>query len=134
MRRPDRDPRPVELGTALDGIHTLWNPRTIARLNDYDVKAVKVARAFVWHTHDDTDELFLVVEGEVRIGLRDGGEHTVTPPAGSLFVVPRGVQHRPYSTDGASILLFEPAGTVNVGDRHDDLPEHITATAGRPTA
>lgn len=122
---------PIELSAALAGVDSLWNPQVVARLNDYDIKVVRVAGDFVWHTHDDTDELFLVIDGEVRIGLRDAdGEREVALPAGSLFVVPRGVEHRPTST-GASILLLEPAGTVNVGDRHQEVPEHITTTAGR---
>ncbi len=84
----------------------------------------------VWHVHDNTDEFFLVLEGELTIALRDGAERTVTLPRGAVFVVPRGVEHKPSSPGGASILMFEPAGTSSVGERHDPVPEHIEATTG----
>jgi mannose-6-phosphate isomerase-like protein (cupin superfamily) len=94
-----------------------------------------VAGEHVWHSHDSTDEFFLVLAGELTIALRDagpGGERTVRLAQGSVFVVPRGVEHRPSSPDGASILMFEPSGTSTVGDRHDPVPEHVDATTGHP--
>lgn len=122
---------PVDLGAALAAFDDLWAPRIAAKVNDYDVRIAKVAGEFAWHRHDDTDEFFLALDGELRIALRDGhGERTVTLPKGSLFVVPRGVEHKPSSTSGASILMFEPTGTPNTGDHHEQLPEYITTTAG----
>ncbi len=124
---------PIDLTTALASFDDLWSPRIVTRVNDYDVRIVKVAGEFVWHRHDDTDELFLVLDGELLIGLReDGDERTVTLARGSVFVVPRGVEHRPASTAGASALLIEPTGTVNVGDVDGPLPDHVRATSGRP--
>ena len=123
---------PLDLASALAGFDELWDPRIVARVNDYDVRIAKVAGEFTWHRHDDTDEFFLVLDGELRIGLREErGEREVTLPRGSIFVVPRGVEHRPSATPGASILMFEPTGTPNTGDRHDELPAHITTTTGR---
>lgn len=123
---------PIHLEAALATFDDLWDPRIIARINDYDVRIAKVAGEFAWHSHDNTDEFFLVLDGELRIGLRDeNGERVVALSKGSVFVVPRGVEHKPSSTDGASILMFEPTGTPNIGDRHDQIPDHITATTGR---
>ncbi len=122
---------PISLYAALATFDALWSPRIVARINDYDVRIAKVAGDFVWHTHDDTDEFFLVLEGELTIGLRDdNGERTVTLHRGSVFVVPRGTEHKPFSAQGASILMFEPTGTTNVGDQHDDVPGYIQATTG----
>lgn len=90
-----------------------WSPKVIARLNDYEVKLAKLKGEFVWHTHEDTDELFLVIEGLLTIQLRDGD---VTLGPGQLFVVPRGVEHCPITDGEVSTLLIEPAGVVNSGD------------------
>jgi mannose-6-phosphate isomerase-like protein (cupin superfamily) len=127
---------PISLRVALAGFDTLWSPRIVSRVNDYDVRIAKVAGEHVWHVHDSTDEFFLVLEGELTIALRDTehddaavSERAVTLPQGSVFVVPRGVEHRP-SSAGASILMFEPTGTATVGDRHDLIPEHIDVTTG----
>ena len=102
---------------ALADIDELWSPRPLARINDYAVKAVRVQGEFVWHRHTATDELFLVVSGELDIDVRDaGGERRVSLGAEDVFVVPRGVDHRPVSRHGAELLLLEPADTVNTGD------------------
>ena len=102
---------------ALADIDELWSPRPLARINDYAVKAVRVLGEFVWHRHSATDEMFLVVSGELDIDLRDAdGERRVHLCAEEVFVVPRGVEHRPVSRYGAEILLLEPSGTVNTGD------------------
>lgn len=102
-----------------------WSPKVIARLNDYEVKLAKLKGEFVWHTHDDTDELFLVIEGSLTIQLRDGD---VTLGPGQLFVVPRGVEHRPIAEGEVSTLLIEPAGVVNTGDAGGLLTaEHDTS-------
>ncbi|MFD9825660.1 cupin domain-containing protein [Streptomyces violascens] len=124
---------PVVLSAAFSAFEALWSPRVVARVNDYDVRIAKVAGEHVWHAHDDTDEFFLVLEGELRIALRDGGgEREVVLPQGTVFVVPRGTEHKPSSKAGASILLFEPTGTLTVGDRHDEIPPHVDATEGHP--
>ncbi len=126
---------PNDLTAALAAFDQLWSPRIVTRVNDYDVRIAKVAGEHVWHAHDDTDEFFLVLDGELRIALRDGAddaEREVVLPRGSVYVVPRGVPHRPSSPGGASILMFEPSGTSSVGNRHDPVPEHVDATTGHP--
>ncbi|MDQ3785658.1 MAG: cupin domain-containing protein, partial [Actinomycetota bacterium] len=85
----------------------------------------------VWHVHLDTDEFFLVLDGTIDIGLREeAGERTVTLRRGEVFVVPRGVFHKPSSAAGAAVLLVEPTGTLSVGDEHDEVPDHVDATTG----
>jgi mannose-6-phosphate isomerase-like protein (cupin superfamily) len=122
---------PLALATALASFDDLWSPRVVARVNDYDVRVAKVAGEHVWHAHDHTDEFFLVIEGELHISLREKGvERTVSLPRGSVFTVPRGVEHRPYAPSGASILMFEPTGTLSVGDRHEEIPDHVDVTTG----
>jgi mannose-6-phosphate isomerase-like protein (cupin superfamily) len=90
-----------------------WSPKKIADLNDYEVKLVKLQGEFVWHSHEDTDELFLVVDGELTIQLRD---RDVVLRSGELFVVPRGVEHCPRAERETAVLLLEPRGVVNTGD------------------
>jgi mannose-6-phosphate isomerase-like protein (cupin superfamily) len=90
-----------------------WSPKVVARLNDYEIKLVRIQGEFVWHTHDDTDELFLVIDGHLTIRLRDGD---VTVGPGQLFVVPRGVEHCPVADGEVRAMLIEPAGVVNTGD------------------
>ncbi|MGR6319583.1 cupin domain-containing protein [Micromonospora soli] len=124
---------PIELAAALARFDQLWSPRIVTTVNDYDVRVAKVAGEHVWHAHDHTDEFFLVLDGELRIALRDGaggGEREVVLPRGAVYVVPRGVEHRPSAPDGASILMFEPSGTSSVGDRHDEVPGHVDTTTG----
>ncbi|MEW2488273.1 cupin domain-containing protein [Streptomyces sp. NPDC048411] len=124
-------PDPILLSEALTTFETLWSPRIVTRVNDYDVRVAKVRGDHVWHVHDDTDEFFLVLDGTLDIALReDGGERTVTLDRDAVFVVPRSTWHKPFSADGASLLLFEPSGTSTVGDRHDNVPEHVDATTG----
>lgn len=108
----------VDLAKKFDRFTDLWSPKLVARLNDYEVKLVKVEGEFVWHTHDDTDELFLVLEGTLTIQLR---ERDVTLGPGQLFVVPRGVEHCPRSEGEVKALLLEPAGVVNTGDAGGEL-------------
>jgi mannose-6-phosphate isomerase-like protein (cupin superfamily) len=123
---------PIDLLAALATVEQLWDPRIAARVNDYEARVAKVAGEFAWHRHDTTDEFFLVLDGELRIALREaGGERSVTLPTGSVFVVPRGVEHKPSSAGGASILMFDPSGTPNTGDHHEPLPAHVTTTTGR---
>ncbi|MGY0004633.1 cupin domain-containing protein [Micromonospora sp. I033] len=127
------NPEPIELAAALARFDQLWSPRIVTTVNDYDVRIAKVAGEHVWHAHEHTDEFFLVLDGELRIALRDGvdgAEREVVLPRGAVFVVPRGVEHRPSAPDGASILMFEPSGTSSVGERHDEVPAHVDATTG----
>ncbi|MDI3404774.1 cupin domain-containing protein [Streptomyces cavernicola] len=104
---------PVNLAEKLSQFSELWSQKKVAALNDYEVKLAKVKGEFVWHTHEDTDELFLVISGRLTIQLRDGD---VVLEPGELFVVPRGVEHCPVADEETAILLLEPAGTLNTGD------------------
>lgn len=90
-----------------------WSPKKIAALNDYEIKIVKIKGEFVWHSHTDTDEMFLVTKGQIRIQLRNGD---VPLGPGELFVVPRGVEHCPIAEDEAEVMLIEPVGVVNAGN------------------
>ncbi|MFI8206242.1 cupin domain-containing protein [Streptomyces sp. NPDC085937] len=121
----------ISLSKALDSFDALWSPRIVTQVNDYDVRIAKVGGEHVWHVHDDTDEFFLVLDGELHISLREpDGERTVLLPRGAVFTVPRGTEHKPYAPSGAALLLFEPTGTPSVGDRHDEIPEHVDSTTG----
>ena len=110
--------RAVDLRDKLSLFSEHWSPKVVATMNDYEVKVAKVKGEFVWHSHADTDELFLVVDGTLTIQLPDGD---VTLSPGQLFVVPRGVEHCPVAAEEASILLIEPAGVVNTGQAGGDL-------------
>ncbi|MEU3841437.1 cupin domain-containing protein [Streptomyces sp. NPDC028635] len=122
---------PISLATALASFTERWSPRIVTTVNDYDVRVAKVEGEHVWHVHEHTDEFFLVLSGELHIGLREpSGERTVVLPQGSLFTVPRGTEHKPYAPGPAEILLLEPSGTLTVGDRHDEVPAHVDATTG----
>ena len=90
-----------------------WSPKVVAKINDYEVKVVRVEGEFVWHQHDDTDELFLVLDGVLTIALRD---RDVVLRPGELFVVPRGVEHCPRADSEVRAVLLEPAGVVNTGN------------------
>ncbi len=90
-----------------------WRPRVVAEMNDYQFKLVKVEGEFVWHDHAETDETFIVLAGHLRIEFRDG---QVEIGAGEMYVVPKGVEHRPVADTEASILLIEPRGIVNTGE------------------
>lgn len=103
----------IDLTVALATFTEPWSPRIVARYNDNKVFLAKAKGDFVWHSHPDTDDLFLVLDGRLTIELRD---RDIELGPGELFVVPRGVEHRPRSTDGASVLLIEPEGTPNTGD------------------
>ena len=118
---------PISLSAALASFDTLWSPRIVTRVNDYDVRVAKVQGEHLWHTHDHTDEFFLVLDGELQITLRD---RTVVLRKGEVFTVPRGTEHKPVSPGGAQILMFEPTGTPTVGDRHEQIPDHVDATTG----
>jgi mannose-6-phosphate isomerase-like protein (cupin superfamily) len=106
-------PEPVRLAEKLATFTEHWSPRIVAGFNDHDVMVVKAKGEFVWHSHPDTDDLFLVLKGRLRIDLRDG---SVTLGPGDLYVVSKGVEHRPVAEEEVEFLIIEPAGTPNTGD------------------
>ncbi|MCW2592595.1 MAG: cupin [Mycobacterium sp.] len=108
----------LDIAEKLSLVSEHWSPKVVARLNDYEIKVVKLQGEFVWHAHDDTDELFLVVSGELRIQLRDGD---VMLRPGQLFVVPRGIEHCPIADGEVHAVLIEPAGVINTGDASGSL-------------
>ncbi|GAB18517.1 hypothetical protein GOEFS_055_00300 [Gordonia effusa NBRC 100432] len=111
-------PESIDLAQKLGLFDEHWSPKRIAQLNDYDIKVVKILGDFVWHSHDDTDELFLVISGRLTIQFRD---HDVILTPGQLCVVPRGVEHCPRSDSEVTALLLEPAGVVNTGQAGGEL-------------
>jgi mannose-6-phosphate isomerase-like protein (cupin superfamily) len=123
--------QPVNVNHALRSFDDIYSPRIVARVNDYDVRIAHAKGEHVWHVHEDTDEFFLVVDGQFDVALRDadGSETSVRLEQGDVFVVPRGTEHMP-SSAGASILMFEPTGTSSTGDRHDAIPDHVDSTTG----
>src|SRR5439155_16921930 len=130
------DAKPVNVHAALATFDEVYSPRIVARMNDYDVRIAHANGEHVWHVHDDTDEFFLVLDGQFDIALRraDGTETTVVLRAGDTFVVPKGTEHKP-SSPGGSILMFEPTGTSTTGDRHEgEIPAHVDSTTGHELA
>jgi mannose-6-phosphate isomerase-like protein (cupin superfamily) len=111
-------PSVIDLTSVIASFSEPWKPRTVAVVNDYDVRIAKVHGEFTPHRHLDTDELFLVITGSFTIRLESGD---VTLGPGQLYVVPKGVQHQPFSADGAEVLLIEPTVTVNTGDTPSEL-------------
>lgn len=95
-----------------------WSPKVVAEMNDYQFKIAKVEGEFVWHDHPDTDEVFIIIEGALDIEFRDG---KVSLKAGELFVVPKGVEHKPVAKSPCKIMLVEPKGIVNTGDKTSEL-------------
>jgi mannose-6-phosphate isomerase-like protein (cupin superfamily) len=107
----------INLAEKLSKIADHWQPRVVAELNDYQFKLVKIEGDFVWHSHPDTDEAFIVVEGELRIDFRDGA---VTLGPGEMYVVKKGVEHKPYAAREVKMMLIEPRGVTNTGDAGGD--------------
>lgn len=95
-----------------------WSPRVVAEMNDYQFKLAKVEGEFVWHDHPDTDEVFIVIEGTLNIEFRDG---VVSLNSGEMFVIPKGVEHKPVADKECKIMLVEPKGVVNTGDCDSEL-------------
>ena len=112
----------INLSDKLATFTDYWSPRTVAQLNHYDVMIVKVRDEFVWHKHDDTDDFFLVLKGSLDIQLRD---RVVTLGPGEMFIVPKGVEHRPVARTETHLLLIEPTGTPNTGDPKTAAPRKI---------
>jgi mannose-6-phosphate isomerase-like protein (cupin superfamily) len=107
----------ISFAEAFESFDDTWQPRVVAEMNDYQFKLVKVQGDFIWHDHGDTDEAFVVLDGELRIDLRDG---SVTIGPGEMFVVPKGVPHKPFSATETKVLLVEPRGVVNTGGAGGD--------------
>jgi mannose-6-phosphate isomerase-like protein (cupin superfamily) len=95
-----------------------WSPRVVAEMNDYQFKLVKVEGEFIWHDHPDTDEVFIVLEGILNIEFRDG---LVTLNSGEMFVIPKGMEHKPVANSECKIMIVEPKGVVNTGDSGSEL-------------
>jgi mannose-6-phosphate isomerase-like protein (cupin superfamily) len=120
----------ISLKDKLSAFSDYWSPKIIAELNGQHVKVAKLKGEFDWHHHEAEDELFLVLDGVLRMDYRDAaGEHTTTLEPGELIVVPRDTEHRPVATEEVAVLLFEPAGTLNTGNVRNDrtvpLPERL---------
>ena len=109
----------ISLADKLATFQEFWSPRTVTTFNDCDVMVVKVKGEFTWHKHDDTDDFFLVLKGKLDIELRD---RTVTLGPGELYVVPKGVEHRPVAREEVHLMLIEPSGTPNTGDKATAAP------------
>ena len=127
------DAKPVNLHAALSSFDEIYSPRIVTRMNDYDVRIAHAQGDHIWHVHADTDEFFLVIDGQFDIALRaaDGAERTVSLREGDVFVVPKGTEHRP-SSPGGSILMFEPSQTLSTGDWHEgEIPDHVHSTTGQ---
>ena len=105
--------KPINLAEKLAQFDTHWSPKIVGSFNGHDLMVVKVLGEFVWHDHPETDDFFMVLSGELVIDLPDGA---VTLKPGEVFVVPKGMQHRPRATVETHLLLIEPAGTPNTGD------------------
>jgi mannose-6-phosphate isomerase-like protein (cupin superfamily) len=104
--------RAINLAEKFGLLREQWSPRVVAELNEYQFKVVRIEGDFIWHDHPETDEAFLVLEGELRIDFRDGA---VLLGPGELFVVPKGVEHKPYAASEVRMLLIEPRGVLNTG-------------------
>jgi mannose-6-phosphate isomerase-like protein (cupin superfamily) len=110
--------RSINLQEKLTKFSEHWSPKIVAQMNDYHFKVVKVQGEFVWHAHAGTDEVFLVLKGQLDIHFHDG---KVSLNEGEMYVVPKGVQHKPFAEEECHILLVEPAGLVNTGDQESEL-------------
>jgi mannose-6-phosphate isomerase-like protein (cupin superfamily) len=112
----------VNLDQKLRLFSDYFAPRTIAQFNGNDVMVTKLKGPFIWHKHDDTDDFFLVISGKLEIELRD---RTINLAPGELFIVPKGIEHRPIAHDEVHVLLIEPSGTPNTGDKSTAAPRRV---------
>ena len=108
----------INLEDKLSKFSEHWSPKVIAEMNDYQFKLVKIEGEFVWHDHPDTDEVFIVIEGTMKIEFED---QTIELNEGEMLVVPKGVRHKPYAEEECKVMLVEPRGVVNTGDAEGDL-------------
>ena len=111
-------PEKINLNQKFDLFTEHWSPKIVGSVDDYDIKIVKVEGEFIWHAHADEDELFLVLDGTLTIGFRDGAV-TLTP--GELIVIPKGIEHKPSAAHECRILVMESKSVINTGDIEDDL-------------
>ncbi|PCI85700.1 MAG: cupin [Hyphomicrobiales bacterium] len=109
---------PINLEQKFSLFSEQWKPKVIAEMNDYQFKIVKLEGDFVWHDHPETDETFIVLEGKLRIDFRDG---SVNIQAGEMYVVPKGVEHKPYAENEVKLILIEPRGVLNTGEAGGDI-------------
>ena len=109
--------RPINFQHKFGLLDEQWQPRVIAEMNDYQFKVAKLQGEFIWHSHKDSDETFMVLEGNLRIDFRDGA---VLVSAGEMFVVPKGVEHKPFAEKEVKLLLIEPCGVLNTGHEGGD--------------
>ncbi|SOE73993.1 Mannose-6-phosphate isomerase, cupin superfamily [Burkholderia sp. OK233] len=112
-----RPHRAINFAEKLQLINDQWQPRVVAEMNDYQFKLVRIEGDFVWHEHADTDETFIVLDGQLRIDMRDG---SVLLSAGEMFVVPKGTEHKPYAEHEVKLLLIEPRGVKNTGEENNE--------------
>jgi mannose-6-phosphate isomerase-like protein (cupin superfamily) len=112
------DYSPINIQKKLTKFSDHWSPKIIAQMNDYHFKLVKFQGDFVWHKHNDTDEVFIVIDGEMSIVFKDGN---VILQQGEMFVVPKGMTHKPFAEKECNIMLVEPAGTKNTGDADGEM-------------
>jgi mannose-6-phosphate isomerase-like protein (cupin superfamily) len=110
--------QPINLQSKFALFSEHWSPKIIAQMNNYHFKLVKIQGEFVWHNHTGTDEVFIVLDGKLEIQFRDG---KVTLKAGEMFVVPKGIEHRPYAANECRLMLVEPMGVINTGDAGGEL-------------
>jgi mannose-6-phosphate isomerase-like protein (cupin superfamily) len=122
LKAQNMDIQKVNLAEKFASIADYWNPRVAGDLNGQQVKLVKIQGEFIWHQHDHEDELFLVVEGEFTMEFRD---KNILLKAGEFLIVPRGIEHRPVAEKEASVLLFEPATTLNTGEHHNERTREV---------
>jgi mannose-6-phosphate isomerase-like protein (cupin superfamily) len=115
--RMEKTYQAIRFSEKLAKITDFWQPRVIAEMNDYQFKVVRIAGDFIWHDHPDTDETFIVLSGQLRIDFRDGA---VSIGAGEMFVVPKGIEHKPYAEAEVHLLLIEPRGVLNTGHAGGD--------------
>jgi mannose-6-phosphate isomerase-like protein (cupin superfamily) len=109
--------RPISFAQKVALFDEQWRPKVVAEVNDYQFKVVRLQGDFVWHEHHDTDEAFIVIDGNLRIDFRDGA---VNLAAGEMFVVPKGIERKPYAEHEVKLLLIEPRGVPNTGDRRGE--------------
>jgi mannose-6-phosphate isomerase-like protein (cupin superfamily) len=108
----------INLKEKLSKFSDHWSPKVIAEMNDYQFKLVKIQGEFVWHNHEDTDETFIVIEGEMKIEFEN---ETLELNEGDMFVVPKGIEHKPWAENECKVMIIEPRGVLNTGSSESDL-------------